>query len=162
MIQPKQKPIARGVAEALHRELESWEGTPYRPNHQRRGIGADCRSFVLGVLDKLYGIETDLKLLPTDAGLHDPETARSFLHQMARRWSARKVLDGTVEPGDLIISKYPGCGPTHVTIAGPWPWYWHCDMKRGVERIAYDPGRLEFEAIYRLPNKHVWETPQLS
>ena len=61
--------ISKGPLASLEAAAQQWVGTPYRPGHQQPGVGCDCRSFVLGVLDELYGTRTELELLPEDASL---------------------------------------------------------------------------------------------
>ena len=142
----------------LERFLLSWEGTPYRANAQLAGVGADCRSFVLAGLDFLYGTTTDIGSLPPDAALHQPEVARAFLRRMAKQWCChnRKVKGTDIEPGDLIVTGYDNGGPTHIAIAGMFPWVWDCIPGVGVRRSGYDSGGLKYFGHWRLPNKQIW------
>lgn len=155
MMNFSRKPISPRAEASLKAAIAPWVGTPYRPGHQQPGVGCDCRSFVLGVLDQLYGTQTALELLPEDAALHQPEVSRSFLRKMARLWDVEKVTDNVLEPGDVIICAYPGAGPTHVILSGPWPRFYHATSD-GVAMTSFGLSGLEFHSHYRLPGKENW------
>lgn len=162
MVEFTSQSISEPSLKRLEQVLELWVGTPYRAGQQMPGVACDCRSFVLAVLDSLYGKQTDVELLPEDASLHQPEVSRSFLRKMARYWNVQKVEDRVLEPGDLIISAYPGAGPTHVMISGRWPWIYHATKTSGVRKTGFTLDGLEFYGHYRLPHKESWALPHLS
>lgn len=154
-----EKPIDERITQRLEALLNGWVKTPYRAGVQMPGIGCDCRSFILGVLDSLYDRITDIEYLPEDAALHQPEVSRAFMRKMARMWGAEKVEDGQLEPGDVIITAYPGAGPTHIMMAGRWPWIYHATKEGGVRKTGFTLDGLEFYGHYRLPNKESWAWP---
>lgn len=111
---------------------------------------------MISVLDELYGLTTDIGSLPPDAALHQPEVARAFLRKMARRFGAKQVDDGTLEPGDLIVTAIEGAGPTHVVLALEGFYFADCIRSTGVRFGGACLDGLVYHATYRLPNKQSW------
>lgn len=108
---------------ALAAALLPWEGTPYLVGQQTRGAGVDCVRFVCGVLDELYGKKTPIETLPQDAALHVPGRATVAMGRIWKLYQPNiEVLDGTIEPGDILITGRLGAGPGHAMIAGPRRW----------------------------------------
>lgn len=100
--------------------LAGWKGTPYRSGQQCKGYGVDCVRFVCAVLDELEGKSRGFKTLPPDAALHAPEVARLVMRRIMRTfWPWDSVLDGTAEPGDVLVAGPRHGGPGHAIIVGP-------------------------------------------
>lgn len=157
MIKFEHQPIPVGAEQALNRVLESWEGTPYRGNHQKKGIAVDCVRFVCGVYDELYQVRTPIDALPQDIAFHDAEGARSGMRKIVRLYNATALDrdDFTLEPGDAVITAPLGGGPGHVMIAGLWPTLWHASPS-GVCRTGFTFEGLHFSGIVRAPRKESW------
>lgn len=144
----------------LDRILASWEDTPYRPGQHVRGVGTYCTAFVCAVLDELYrqpsaALPEDI---PIDASMHDPELARSGLRWFLTRYPNHvRVQDGTVEPGDVLVTGPVSGGPGHAIIAGPRKGtLWQCSG-RSVHRAGYSlPETYRLHAVYRMTDRHKW------
>lgn len=104
----------------LGAELESWEGTPYRPGMQMKGVGADCVRFVCAVLDFMRGGECiDFATLPQDSAMHTREGAVSVMRKIRQLYMPNKPIhDGSLEPGDIIVVGPSDGGPGHALIVG--------------------------------------------
>lgn len=118
---------------ALERKLELWRGTRYGIGQQCRGIAADCVRFVCGVLDDLTGARNDVVTLPPDTCFHDPDLAREGMHRVRALYDPTvEIADGTVQPGDIIVTGPKGTGPSHALIVGPRKnTAWHCAAPHG-------------------------------
>lgn len=135
----------------------SWKGTPYRAGQQRKGAGVDCVRFVTAVFDELEGGQTDIRILPQDLALHQPEIARGAMRQLLRAFDGRSLPDGylELEPGDVIVSGFPQGGPGHAMIVGPWPQVWH-SCRSGVVMTGLGLEGLSFKSLVRSNRKHLW------
>lgn len=103
----------------LKKILLSWQGTPYREGQQCRGYGADCVRFVCAVLDELDGLTRVFKTLPQDVAMHSPASARASMRVIRKLFQPHfNVLDGTAQPGDVLITGPRHGGPGHVMIVG--------------------------------------------
>lgn len=147
--------------------LRSWKGTPYMAGQRSRGVGADCKEFIVGVLDDCYGkhkpLRTATTALTPDAGMHDVRLGMGEVRAiMAQYPEAKVVRDGTIQPGDVLLVKSSNLAgaagrPGHGMIAGAVPWTaWHAIPGVGVVQtsIAASKGVLR---VYR-PGKKGWWT----
>lgn len=133
MIQKVQSLNVEGLTEVENKQLEthvlttiqSWEGTPYVPGQQCKGVAVDCVRFVSGVLDKIMGKTVKLPRLPQDASFHNPELTKKWLRIFLKHYPSTVVKNGIVEPGDVIIMGPRNGGPGHAAIIGA-KGYWHC------------------------------------
>lgn len=150
---------------ALERALARWDGTPYRVGQQAPAVdgvggGVDCVRFVCAVLDELLGRRTPITTLPQDAALHARESAIAAMHQIRKLYLPNEpVEDGTVEPGDLLITAPPGGGPGHALIAGPRRWeLWHatglCVHRTGLGGLRSAGWDLRY--VFRPGTKAEW------
>ncbi|MCZ2418680.1 MAG: hypothetical protein LC123_02395 [Burkholderiales bacterium] len=154
-------PYPEAVA-ALDRAIEKWRGTPYRVGQQAPGKGVDCVRFVCGVLDDVTGRRTPIRTLPNDASMHARDSAVATMHHIRKLYLPNDVVtDGTIEPGDLIVTAPIGKsgGPGHAIIAGTKPWHLWESTLEGVRRIGLSGVTTEhyrIAAVYRIANKDTW------
>lgn len=140
-----------------------WVGTPYRLNMCHPGEGVDCIHYGAAVLDRLYGTEhsKNLQSLPPDACVHNRKGVEKATRALLKSYPAMKrVEDGTIEAGDLVITGPVGEHPTasHLLIAGKRAKLWQAS-KGGVNFTGY--GILDCEmlvAVYRAGDKDKWLT----
>lgn len=158
----------RGVEERLAEALESWRDTPYAPGGQQKGPqgGVDCVRFVCGVLDELYGFRRSaVPELPNDVAMHSHKTAISAMRFLRRLYAPNsEVLDGRLEPGDIVVAAMLGAGPGHALIVGARPnTIWHATGRRvqvagvGMFQAGYSDWR--YVTAYRPMDKHLWARP---
>jgi cell wall-associated NlpC family hydrolase len=147
---------------ALEAALCAWEGTPYLAGQQARGPkgGVDCVRFVCGVLDELQNKRTPVHTLPQDAALHARATAVLAMKKIITLYRPNdRVTDGTLEPGDILVTSREGGGPGHALIAGARRWtLWESTLDgvhyTGWAGITASGHRLE--AVYRPADKARW------
>lgn len=154
-------PDAR-AQQALAESLERWRPTRYGIGQQCRGVAADCVRFVCGVLDDLSGKQTPLRTLPPDTCFHDPELAHLGMQRVRQLYEPTiEIEDGTVQPGDVIVTGPRGTGPCHALIVGPQRnTAWHCcapmGRKGGVSvigiRAVYVLGHVVY-SVFRLAER---------
>jgi cell wall-associated NlpC family hydrolase len=153
-------PLTPAARAALEAALHGWLGTPYLAGQQGKGQGVDCVRFVAAVLDELYGRATPIKTLPQDAALHARATAVLAMKKFLTLYQPNeRVTDGTIEPGDVLVTSREGGGPGHAMIAGPRRWtLWESTLDgvhyTGWAGITAAGHRLE--AIYRPSLKASW------
>ena len=141
------------LAQKIQACLESWEGTPYHLNMGTKGVGTDCVHFVCGVADELQGSVTPFESIPGDASMHAPAKAQGVMRFLMKAYGARRVSDGTIEPGDVIICGPEGGGPGHAMIAGNCHIYHATGKKVQLTRFAPVKPHVVFHAILRIPDK---------
>lgn len=93
----------------------AWFGTPYRHQHSRRGVGADCLGLVRGVWEEVYGRPAP------DPGTYSADWAETSsgdpLIEAARLW-CREELDRGPRRGDLLLFRLrPRLAAKHCAIA---------------------------------------------
>ena len=141
--------------------LLSWDRTPYAARKQVKGMGVDCVRFVCAVLDEVRGISgRKIETLPNDAAMHTPSGAMSVMRAIRRLYMPNEsVLDGSLEPADVIVSGPIAGGPGHAMIVGAEPnVLWHSTADR-VQRTGL--GYLRSRAskifrVYRGLDKDLW------
>lgn len=151
------RPLADARSSArLAEVLAAWDMTPYRPGQQRRGVGADCVRFVAAVFDELLGRQTEITTLPPDTCMHDPAKAAAAVARLRALFDSDEVLDGSMEPGDAVVTGPIVGGPGHVMVVGPQRnTLWHaarpCVHRTGLGGI-YLLGHRVFR-VYRLRDR---------
>lgn len=139
---------------------ESWKGTPYKLNGCSRE-GIDCLHFVATVLDQLYGVRhsKNLKSLPPDACVHNKQGVMKAGRALFSAYPEhRRVLDGSLEAGDLVLTGPISDTPTtsHLMIAGKRGKLWQCNSF-GVGFTGYGiPSSEMLVAVYRSFEKVRW------
>lgn len=154
---------AAPTQEKLQKILDSWEGTPYMPGQQMKGAGVDCVRFVCAVLDELYGFSrVAIPELPGDIALHARDTAVAAMRYIMKLYEPNEpVLDGVLEPGDILVVAPPKGGPGHAMIAGGREnELWH-SMDRRVQRtgIGFLTDKYhgwQFYGAYRALDRERW------
>lgn len=142
----------------LDSELRSWDETPYGIGQQSKGQGVDCVRFVAAVLDFLGGTETPLPSLPQDAAMHDRAGAIAGMLTIKRAFDPLdEVLDGLVQPGDLLVVGPRRGGPGHGMIVGCRPGeVWEAGTRR-VQKVGWSlPDTSELFAVYRKKDRKPW------
>jgi hypothetical protein len=131
------------------RVLESWLGTRYMPGQLMKGVGVDCRYFLVGVMDEMYRIPADLPLPPRlDPWIahHDRDAAVRATRAVMSRWPCSVMRGWThddLEPGDVVLIRRSTrtllADPGHVMLVGVRPReLWHSDgTSDGVCRTGF-------------------------
>jgi cell wall-associated NlpC family hydrolase len=149
--------------ERLDSVLRSWIGTPWRAGQCMKGAagGVDCRYFVIGVMDELYGITAPLPArLPQDTSSNNPPLAASSIREIVERYGGRFLKpDEILEPGDGLIVREPGTHAEklqHGMICGLRNEVWNCSFPRvGYTSMA----GWQIVRRFRPPNKESWAKP---
>ena len=114
-------------------------------------MGVDCVRFVCGVLDELFGLDTDARTLPQDVALHQPRLARAAMKRIMSLYSPFvSVTDLRLVGGDVLVVGERDGGPGHVMIVGFEPWtIWHA-TKPCVQKTGFAlPSSQKVFRIYR-------------
>lgn len=132
------RPLEDLAAQArLAQVLASWDGTPYFAGQRCKGVGVDCIRFVVAVLDELAGTRTVVRVLPGDVAHHAPALAFEALSRQLGLMPCSPVLDGVLEPGDVVATGPLDGGPGHALIVGPERLQaWHAADGQGVCRTG--------------------------
>ena len=143
--------------ELLGEVLRSWEGTPYAEGSQVRGVGADCIRALCGVADELLGTLTSPKMLPADAAMTQPETARAGMRILLRTFKATEVSESVLRPMDFLVTRPPGrnTGPGHAMIVGDTRSVWHMDRFRGFCNVGNSLEGNLLVGVYRI--EELWD-----
>lgn len=151
-----EQPWARRVEEVCL----GWVGTPYKLGRCVKQRYVDCIHFGAAVLDELYGIchSKDLKSLPPDACIHNRRGVQKALRSLLEAYpSHRRVRDGSLEAGDLVVTGPQQGGPSHLLIASRRGVLWEAS-RTGVRASGYGIFSLErLVAVYRAQDKHLWK-----
>lgn len=146
-----------GLRDRLAVILASWEGTPYAPGMQQKGMGTDCVRFVCGVLDELVGVwpYRPLETLPHDAAVNNRKGAINAMRTIRKLYDFERVRDGIVEPGDVIVTGPPRGGPGHAMIVGHQRnTVWHAAAgKVHWTGLGFVMGCMTVFAVYRLKDR---------
>ena len=145
------------VVEArLDSVLHVWKGTPYHENVQTPQAGVDCVRFVCAVADTMsHRDPLPIPRVPADQSFHCRESSMAALRLLMRRYGARRVEDGTLEPGDALITGPLNGGPGHVILAGTKPtemWQSNPPMVWPT-RYGPQPGYEQFFGVLRVPKE---------
>lgn len=155
------------VMDRLGAILAAWEPCVYESGASVRGVACDCIGGVFGVVDDLDGQgRARSGLLPPDASMHNRSSAEAAMRELVRRFAPNSVVEQAedgyfyVQPGDIVVTGYPGGGPGHVEMVGPQRnTLWHALPSAGWHQTGF--GFLE-EAqllwrIYRLDDRWRWK-----
>ncbi len=154
------------VMERMERLLREWESSRYESGASVKGIACDCIGGVFGVVDDLDGQQRSCDApLPPDASMHNRESAVSAMRDLVSRFQPNRHVpqadDGFfyVQPGDIVVTGYPGGGPGHVEMVGPRRnTLWHALPGSGWHQTGF--GFLEAAQvlwrIYRLGDRWRW------
>lgn len=147
-------------AAKVERACAEWAGTPYRLNKCTRGRYVDCLHFAAAVLDSLFGTDHSrgLKSLPPDACIHNRRGVEAALRALLRTYPHRRIKDGSVEAGDLVIwgRASERSGPSHLLVASLQSKLWHA-ARPAVCFCGYMiPDSHRLLAVYRSEEKHLW------
>ena len=138
--------------------LKEWDGTPHSHGQCVKGVAVDCVRFVSAVIDEMFRTKHDLTVLPPDAAIHDRAGAMKLMRHWLTWFPHVRVIDMSIEPGDVVICSYPNGGPGHAMVAGTRPGeLWHAEANR-VCRTGYGfyaNGVYTFHSLYR-PDKETW------
>ena len=118
------------LAEAL-----SWKGTPYRKKGRLKGAGADCFTFIAGVMIAC-GLMTPEQLPPyrDDWFLHATEQhyVKLLMRHASEILTAQASATLAVEPGNIVVTCVRSKIFNHGAIVTDWPRALHCVKGFGV------------------------------
>lgn len=149
------------IEEAIHRAQVPWIGTRYSSHQREIGSGVSCYSLVACILDSLYGTDSGSPpAINVNAGACNNDGAKLVL--WFRRAFPLDEVEGSVEPGDLVVSRSIGGndGPDwagHVMMAGMRQGQAiHALPSTGVDwgSLVTNPGRVL--RVYRPQGKARW------
>ncbi len=150
------------VCERLTAILESWRDTPYCLNQACKKVAVDCVRFVFSTLNEMYGFaKGEVMRLPADTAFHNKEKCIAAVRFLMGVYSpCRFVKDGSIEPGDIILTGTVGGSPGHAMVAGPnQSELWHSTdsgvCKTGIS-FSRDLDLFTFHKIIRPEDKHLW------
>lgn len=123
-----------------------------------RGRAVDCRYFICGVFDELYGIHEPLPpRLPLSTAVHNRAEAFNSLRQLMGRYpTCSTKTNEPCEPGDVLIVRPVRSHVEtlqHAIIVGPSGRFWHAG-KGGVAYIAINHWAIAHS--FRMLEKHRW------
>lgn len=151
----EERPWTRRVEEVCR----SWSGTPYKLGRCVKQRYVDCIHFGAAVLDELYGINhsKDLRSLPPDACIHNRRGVQKALRALLEAYpSHRRVRDGSLEAGDLVVTGPQQGGPSHLLVASRRGVLWEASS-HGVRASGYGIFTVErLVAVFRAQDKHLW------
>lgn len=152
---------ANGIERRLEEILRDWSTTRYMSGQQSRGVHADCIGFVFGVVDELYGRPSPPRpVLPPDTAMHSREKALATIKTLRQLYAPNtRIEDGTIEPGDIVVTGQRAGGPGHVMIVGPYRnTLWHCVNEIGVNQtgLGFAEGAERIFGVYRFDDREKW------
>ena len=153
----KWRSLDPSAEEKLNLILERWRGTPYSEGAWAPSVGVNCVRFVCAIADHMFGRpRLPIAHVPADQALHAPVSARAAMRFLMRRYDARTVKDGCLEPGDVLATGPAGGGPGHAIIAGIRPTQMWQSTAPSVWPVAYGPqiGAEEFYGVLRVPKEN--------
>lgn len=153
--------VSSAVEARLERILASWDNTKYMSGQQQRGVHADCIGFVFSVVDELYGRPTpERPTLPPDTAMHSREKALATIKTLRTLYAPNtRITDGSIEPGDIVVTGHRDGGPGHVMIVGPYRnTLWHCVNEIGVNQtgLGFAEGFERIFGVYRFDDREKW------
>lgn len=153
----------RGQGNFLATVLAEWDGTPYWPGQQARGPdgGVDCVRFVAAIIDRLKGTATPIETLPPDAAMHTRQKAIAAMLTILHALGPADLIDGPLQPGDVVITGPVDGGPGHAMIVGPQKNTLWESAGSGVHRVGLGTlGRTgtKVHYCYRLRDRERWMT----
>lgn len=116
------------IEPTLDRVLSSWVGTPYMHGQRVKGQGVDCAQLTFAVMDELLRrpLPTLCPRMTADAANLSARAAFATILAGRRAFESEIVRDGTVKPGDIILTRATGGDsgprrPGHAAIAAVRP-----------------------------------------
>lgn len=152
----------RQIEDRLENILQGWDGTPYCPGQQCKGVAVDCVRFVSGVLDEMFNLTNVLERLPQDASFHNPDLVKNGLRSFLKKYpcgplDASSPNEIEVQPLDVVIMGPKNGGPGHAGIVGVHG-FWHCNpygvAQAGLE-IEYG-GVYNYKGVRRGVDRELW------
>lgn len=151
------QPLPSRIESKIDKVLLGWIGTRYRLGSRTKGKFVDCLNFATAFLDEMSGRPTPppVRQLRGDACLHSEESCRAAMRTILRSYSPyQEVVDGSLEPGDIIVEGPEDGGPGHVLIASTAE---NVAVHTGTYKVCPrsvqpPPGRKVF-AVYRYMRK---------
>jgi cell wall-associated NlpC family hydrolase len=121
--------LEQELRSAVVAEAKSWIGTPYHLHGMVKGAGADCATFLLGVLQS-FGIIRDEHLEHYSGDWFAHAKEETYLYRMMRHATnvAEAVSYATLEakPGDIVLTKSANSRLyNHGGIVVKWPLIIH-------------------------------------
>ncbi len=153
--------VSQAIAQRVDDVLECWRDTPYASGQQALGVGVDCVRFGAAVLDQLDGrVRVPPERLPQDIALHNRGEAMKAMRTFLRGYTPNnRVLDGFVEPGDIVVTGFSGGGPGHLQIIGGRSnTIWHATGSR-VQMTGFGfrgNGQQRIVGIFRFAERWRW------
>lgn len=149
------------IQKRLERVLSSWDLTGYMSGQQCKGVKADCIGFVFGVIDEMYGRPSPKRdVLPHDTAMHSRDKAIACMKALRRLYAPNSpVEDGSLEPGDIVVTGHSTGGPGHVMIVGARKnTLWHCNEGVGVHQtgLGFAQGSECIFGVYRFDDRELW------
>lgn len=156
------KPVDVRIAQAIHRSQVPWIGTRYSAHQREIGCGVSCYALIARILDTLYGRQSpsDPPFINVDVGACDGNTS-SLVFWFRREFPLDEV-EGTIEPGDLVVMRSisGSSGPDwkgHVMMAGMRQGQAiHALKATGVDWTSFASNVGRVLKIYRPRNKESW------
>jgi hypothetical protein len=92
--------------------------------------------------------------------MHSREQAIATMRTLRKLYMPnRLVRDGSIEPGDVIVTGPSNGGPGHVMLGGPERnTLWHCNEGIGVRMtgIGFVDGAQRIFGVYRFTDREKW------
>jgi hypothetical protein len=132
-------------------ELPNWEGTPFHPHCNRKGVGVDCKGLLWGVAE-LLGFPEAHSEYATDLNyaLHKPKGVPSekLREGFGKLFDPVELRDR--RPGDIFLCKW-GPQPGHIAILGFNDRAWNalpqsCVRSRSLPVLFY---RFPLDSVWR-------------
>lgn len=116
--------------ERLITEAKEWLGTPYHTAGRVKGVGCDCGTFLLGVLENADLLaHIDLPYYPEDVACHC--AVPRYLMKIEEH--CNKILDDERRPGDILVFKFHGSKvPHHAAFVYDKEYMIHSYTRQGV------------------------------
>ena len=117
----------------LHREVESWLGTPFHPHARIKGVGASCQSFAAELYTRCGFPVPALPLISLrHFRVHRESAIARFIDgELADRFAPAKLPpDRIPAAGDFLHFEFSDCEHCGVSL-GDWQFA-HAHIRRGV------------------------------
>lgn len=132
-------------------EAKSWVGTPYHLGAMLKGVGCDCGTFLLGVLQSC-GMAKDVTVQRYSHDWFCHAGEERYLRDMLK--NATKIVEAIsyatlhAEPGDLVLTRSANSHLfNHGGIVVKWPKILHSVTPRVCETDATADGLWSFRTV---------------
>jgi len=113
---------------AIIEEAMTWVGTPYHSQARLKGVGADCLTFIAGVLINVGIIPPSVEIPFYRQDFMKHLHSENYLNGLLDY--GREIHDSEKQPGDVVLYKLKGAGVyCHTGIIIEWPKIIHCYMQ---------------------------------